>query len=173
MKDEETKHITDQSMDTKGWPSTKHKEESKIEKLKQWHGGANATKTSRHKQVSCKAYDRRKQYTAGEKLATTGIARFIKMRRQQGGAQGVGWDSKWALHRPVYKVSFHGGELKGGGGLGFWLRGLKPPAPTPWLCPCKQTITLQQVVRHGTNFWKSFLVLTFYICWHRWRIHGF
>ena len=61
-----------------------------------------------------------------------GIPRRFKMRGRQGVLEGeADRDSKIlmvALHRPLYKKSFHGG-LKGGWASDWW--GSSPPSPLP------------------------------------------
>ena len=69
-------------------------------------------------------------------LTNRGVARLFKMRGRQGGGgsgvlRGPDQDSKWTLHRPLYKVSFHLGPQERGAEL--LMGGSKPLLAMPLL----------------------------------------
>ena len=76
-----------------------------------------------------------------------GVARLFKMRGRQGG-----WEGDWpglkmaALHSPLYNVS---SRLGGSRGMGFKVRGLKPPSPGP-LCRRPCSVDSPHILRGGS-----------------------
>ena len=61
-------------------------------------------------------------------LISWGVANLFKMRGRRGGGGLTGTQTGGSPLTPVESVIYLG--LKGmGGGMGLWLRGLKPPPP--------------------------------------------
>ena len=76
-----------------------------------------------------------------------GVARLFKMRGRQGrGVREWPWLKMAALHRPLYKVSFHGGGAQGR--LGFWLGGLKARAVASLSLPGGQVTNISPIFPH-------------------------